>query len=426
MSSTHSPGWEPPSSDAALPQQPSGQPGGEPRYGDYGAAPAGQPSYPQAGPQGYSGHGAYQAYSNGGSPAGPAPYGGAPTAAPDYYGGAAPYVGGVPNYYGGAAALGAPRPGIIPLRPLAFGEILAGAFESLRANPRAMFVPALVVMAFVGALTALASVLLGTQSEIYALANAPATLTDDQVNAMLSELLLGYGGLILITAVLSGLATTVLTGLLIVTVSRTILGRVASPGEVWRRTKGRVWALIGQALLSSLITGGVLLVIGAIVTIPMVLLVANDGTGPGGAAAAVIASLIAIVAGMLVSAALYFKLCLAPAALILEHVGVVEGLRRSWALTRGHFWRVAGINIVAGLIVAAVTQILNSPVSFASGLLAQSPSSLFYLLPLPYFLSSLVSAITLPFIAAVTALLYTDLRMRSEGLDIELRRAAGV
>ena len=45
---------------------------------------------------------------------------------------------------------------------------------------------------------------------------------------------------------------------------------------------------------------------------------------------------------------------------------------------------------------------------------------------LTMLLTSVLSALVLPFTAAVTALTYIDLRMRGEGLDVELRRAAGV
>ena len=48
----------------------------------------------------------------------------------------------------------APKPGIIPLRPLGVMEIISGAFEALRANPRAMFLPALVVTSVIGIISA--------------------------------------------------------------------------------------------------------------------------------------------------------------------------------------------------------------------------------------------------------------------------------
>ncbi|RRD24434.1 sulfur globule family protein [Actinomyces bowdenii] len=406
MSSTHLPGWEPPSSNPPSPQppqSPGGQQDGSPRYGDYGTAPVGQPGYPQGGYQGYS------------APSGP-PYGSGP------YGGA-PY---------GAGMLGAPRPGIIPLRPLAFGEILGGAFESLRANPRAMFVPALVVMSITGAISAIIFWFLGSRD--YASLFDPSfnAASEEETAAVAEDFMLGlltqYG----VIGVLSTLATAILTGLLIVTVSRTILGRLATPGEVWERTKGRLWALIGQAVLTTLITSGVLVVITALAMIPAVLVITDDSTGPAGAGAALILGFLGIVVAALVSMTLYFKLCLAPAALILEHVGIMEGIRRSWALTRGHFWRTAGIRIVSLLIISFASYFISAPVGALAGFLTAIALSSDPILAaqvsgtLSTFLGMLVAALIQPFDAAVIALQYTDVRMRSEGLDIELRRAAGV
>lgn len=40
------------------------------------------------------------------------------------------------------------------------------------------------------------------------------------------------------------------------------------------------------------------------------------------------------------------------------------------------------------------------------------------------FLTALLQGLVIPFSVGVTALLYIDTRMRKEGLDVELRRAA--
>ena len=58
----------------------------------------------------------------------------------------------------------------------------------------------------------------------------------------------------IVGALLTALATTILTGLLIVAVSRSVLGCIATLGEVWERTRGRILPLIGQTLLITLIT----------------------------------------------------------------------------------------------------------------------------------------------------------------------------
>jgi len=348
-------------------------------------------------------------------------------AAPSYPGAA-----GYPGDGGNPSAL-APKPSIIPLRPLSIGEILGGAFESLRANPKAMFVPSLAVMTIVGLISAAGSVYslnrLGTTS-LYSSSGQPS---DADVQKQLSSLLELYAQSA-ISSILTMLASSILTGLLIVTVSRTILGRKASLGDVWQRTKPRVWALIGQAVIIQLILSAVMAAaIGIWVAVVFALGVPGmvEGSSRQGAAATVLLAflglfILIVLVGLGVFA-LYCKLCLAPAALILENVGVFEGISRSWTLTRGNFWRIVGIQLLSVIIIVFATGIATTPVSFLAGILAATvPSVETLTLAFSVLLGTIVTAATLPFDSAVRALIYTDLRMRSEGLDVELRRAAGV
>jgi putative membrane protein len=60
------------------------------------------------------------------------------------------------------------------------------------------------------------------------------------------------------------------------------------------------------------------------------------------------------------------------------------------------------------------------------GLVYAAPNMTIAILVASTLLNSLIQAAIQPFDSAVVALMYTDLRMRSEGLDVELRRAAGV
>ena len=130
---------------------------------------------------------------------------------------------------------------------------------------------------------------------------------------------------------------------------------------------------------------------------------------------------------MLALFALGCKLCLAPAALILENIGVFEGISRSWTLTRGYFWRVVGIRLLSTIIIGVASWAASSALNFVTqGLAFMAPSAMVVVLAGSVLVSSLIQAVTMPFDSAVVALIYTDLRMRSEGLDVELRRAAGV
>ena len=86
-----------------------------------------------------------------------------------------------------------------------------------------------------------------------------------------------------------------------------------------------------------------------------------------------------------------------------------------------------GIQLLSVIIIVFATGIATTPVNLLAGILAATvPSVETLTLAFSVLLGTIVTAATLPFDSAVRALIYTDLRMRSEGLDVELRRAAGV
>ena len=422
-------GWQAPDS-GAFSGTPSYPPQGSTHsgYGDYQTPPVGQPGsapgYPPPSAGGQPGYGPGGGYGPGTSGSGG--YG------PGYtqYPGSAGYT----NYTGYSSVV-APKPAIIPLRPLSIGEILGGAFESLRANPKAMFVPSLVVMSIMGLISA------GSFIFFFSRINLPGVttsgeLTEADVEANLDQLGSSIAGLLVqtgLTSVLTVFAASILTGLLIVTVSRTILGRKASLSDVWQRTKPRVGALIGQVIIIQIILS-VATVVFIVIGVVVFWLPVNSMTTSGGddsAAGLIVLTIIGIVVVtlvfMLALFALGCKLCLAPAALILENIGVFEGISRSWTLTRGYFWRVVGIRLLSTIIIGVASWAASSALNFVTqGLAFMAPSAMVVVLAGSVLVSSLIQAVTMPFDSAVVALIYTDLRMRSEGLDVELRRAAGV
>ena len=110
----------------------------------------------------------------------------------------------------------------------------------------------------------------------------------------------------------------------------------------------------------------------------------------------------------------------APTLVVSEHLGPIGALRRSWRLTRGHFWRALGYIILLTLLNTVVFSlplgllqtlvlVLLTPqlIGLLSGVMAGAG----------YFFSIL----WYPFLALVLLLIYYDLRMRSENLDLELR-----
>jgi len=131
--------------------------------------------------------------------------------------------------------------------------------------------------------------------------------------------------------------------------------------------------------------------------------------------------------------ALFYALwALSPPALLLENLSVFGALRRSWRLVRRSFWRVLGIMFLTALLVGILSGVISFPFAVISsllGLLQDRPYESFPLTLVQLLVSQIGSvisgAILYPLTAAVTALLYIDLRMRTEGLDVELMRATG-
>jgi hypothetical protein len=297
----------------------------------------------------------------------------------------------------------------VPLRPLGLGEILDGSFRAVRANPRVMFgVAALVVTVGVVIQTVLAWYLTGfLDDRTVDLADQLDPTGDlglqDQLGATLGSLL---------TLPLVSVATTVLTGLVIVSVSRSVLGRTVSIGEVLR--SGRVWWVLGFSLLSAVVAGAV-----AALAVALVVALAN---GAGDLVAAGVGVVLAVVL-VVVYVWFYVRTLLVPPALMLEGKGFWRTVARAWRLSRGRFWRLLGIYLLSSIIVGVVVQLISVPVTLVATFVFDDAQS-FGAIALGALADVVALTLATTFLASVVALLYIDVRMRREGLDVELARAA--
>lgn len=396
----------------------AGYPGATPGYS--GATPG----YPGAGGSATSGAGSYP----GATPGYPGGYPGAasyPGAGSYPSGGAYPGAGYGPGS-NGAANFYVYKPGIIPLRPLSIGDIYQGAFAAIKTNTRTMF-------GFTAALLGVVLVIsIATNYAIinlvlpnYLSPNSPYATAFISLSGSFSQL----GG-----SLLQVLATVLLSGLIVVAVSRSVLGRVASSKEVWERTKSKFLPLIGLNIITSIISG-LMMIIGIVVF--FVLLASAASTAETetelfqNLGISLVGLLILMLASVLVSSYLSIKFSVAPPAMVLENLGVFAALGRSWRLTRGNFWRLLGINILTAIITFMVAGIFVG-IADALGAIfivvgSSSPEDVIASLNTTYILVMVMSTIAqlliLPFTSSVNALLYIDLRMRKEGLDVELRNA---
>ncbi len=424
---TTTPGWAAPTppgagSDGA---RPAGPPSGAPAGPADGAHPTGPPPtqptatqpgattpQPGVGPVPPSGWGpGYTAGPAGGYGPGygrpPAPQ--APLTPPGGGYGSGP--GAPPRPLGFAPP--APRPGIVPLRPLGLGEILDGAFRAIRHNPRVMFGLSAIVVAVTVAIQAVLQWYVG--GLLAGQLGGVADTLDPTGELAIAEMLAPNLALLLTTPLLS-IATTVLTGLLIVSVSRSVIGRTISVGEVWSQAWRRVLVLLGFSLAVTLL---ILLVWGAWIGALALL-----GTAEQWGAVVVLGLLggLALLAGPV-----WFgiRILLVPATLVLEGTDVRTAVRRGWGLTRGSFWRLLGIYLLTSIMVAFVAGLIAAPAGMISALLLGDPLlTSFGGIALSSLANVVAYTLTTSFMAAVLALLYVDVRMRREGLDVELARAA--
>lgn len=307
-----------------------------------------------------------------------------------------------------------PKPGIIPLRPLGLGEILDGAFQACRRNPLSTFGTAILFQVIVGVVTVL--LMFGLTGSLATF--DPVTASSEEVTGLVASALSAGSVLILLTSV----GVLILQGVLIIPIARAVLDERTGFAELWKLAGRRILPLIGL--------GAILLVLWTVSLLVVVLILVGLSFALGDAAVAIV--VIGTLAALAAAVWLSIKWVMAPAALILEGVGPLAALRRSWTLTTGNWWRTFGILVLTSIIVSIITQVVAAPVSFLAfgfGSFSSSPdtTTAALLQSLPVLLivqvvTAVFTAIGFAFQAGVTALLYVDLRIRREGFDIVLLR----
>ncbi len=102
------------------------------------------------------------------------------------------------------------------------------------------------------------------------------------------------------------------------------------------------------------------------------------------------------------------------AALMIERVGPMASLGRSWRLVAGERWRLFWVVLLLILISVIVFWIIGIVLYFLmSGLFGAGDGFAFY------FMSQIVTLLLIPMSAAFTTVVYLDLRVRKEGLNKE-------
>jgi hypothetical protein len=185
------------------------------------------------------------------------------------------------------------------------------------------------------------------------------------------------------------------TGALVTIAGLRTLGQPCTLGTAYAHARRRYWSLLGASLLSTLAVGAI--------------------------------TACTFFVGAPFALFLYVSWQLAPQAIVLEGRRAGAGLARSNHLVRGAWWRLAGLLIVVGIL-----RVFAAAVPGGLGLLISGFTSSEDLLGggagvvLLAIIASLVDVVMIPIAVTVSTLMFSDLRLRREGFDIDLllQRAA--
>jgi hypothetical protein len=232
----------------------------------------------------------------------------------------------------------------------------------------------------------------------------------------------------LVPIILGLIGSAFLQGVIVTEVARGTVGEKLGMRGLWRGIVGRRLALIGWVCLVAVAVLLAIAVLGGIVT-GLVLL------GTGGIVAGVLSGLLGGLVLVVVAVWIGTKVSLVPSIIVLERAGIRTAIGRSWMLTNGFFWRTFGVQALIAVILGIATEIVTVPISliysFAAALIDPTDAGavngtaivvtiVSYLVLL--LVSLVIGSVTAIVQSATTALIYIDLRMRKEGLDLTLIR----
>ena len=175
----------------------------------------------------------------------------------------------------------------------------------------------------------------------------------------------------------------------------------ASVAEALQVGARRFLILLGASLLVGLAA--------AAVAIPVIIVIGAAAFAGGSAAAAAGVAVLGALVALVLLLALWVRLMLMTPVAAVEPGGPIALIRRSWALTSGHFWRLLGfalLALVAAMVaMAAVTAVVGLVILLLAG--PAEPNSLSMILLL--LVSALLQAVISMLLATMIARIYAQL-----------------
>jgi hypothetical protein len=213
-----------------------------------------------------------------------------------------------------------------------------------------------------------------------------------------------------------------------------LIGRPESEAEARAQLEDKKWEFLGLAILVGIISFFVffafyiILIVLILIGVGFVAVAGEDNLVLIG----IMIVLAVLVFFMFIAVLTWFfsRLIITELPLAIETpMDVSNSIKRSWNLTKSYVLRLQGILVVAFLItlpLQIITQTLAIGAQILLGRFMDEDSEIFTLLSflLGYVIGIVSGVLVTPFWQAVKAVIYYDVRSRSEGLGIEIRDRA--
>lgn len=314
-----------------------------------------------------------------------------------------------------------PKRGLVPLRPVPYGQVLSAPFRLQRRTPRTTLAPALLVSLVTTAAALLARWVLTTAPQ----EALDSSYYDDFLIAnnivAVSDAIAGW-----VPLALAFPATALLTGLVVVPAARALLAERVSFRGVRFRLRGRTVSLLLWTLLVLLVSVGILALLSL-----LPLLAASSSTIGG--AFAFLAAFLELAVLIPSLGYVIARLGFTSAVIAIEGRRLGSAIARSWRLTRRSGFRLLATQLLIWIVVALASGVLSAPVGWALDLVGgliwpNGPSvaeAAWYgagRAVVINVVSAVLGAFGLVLQTVCAALLYLDQRMRVEALDLTLAR----
>jgi hypothetical protein len=289
------------------------------------------------------------------------------------------------------------------LRPLGVGEIIDRAIKVYGRNAAALLG---IVAIFVVPLQVLSGLILASAwpSSVTGLLSQTRPLQQPANLSLVAGDFRRFAAAIFVVSILTLLAQQLATAACLRTVSEAYLGERPD----WRESVAFAFRRLGRLLLFFLCLAllAIPFGLGLLIVSFIVSLVVR---GIGGA---LLLTVLVLVLYAWIGVSLYISI----PVVLLEDVGPFEAMARSFRLVRGKFWHTFGVLVVSLL----VTFVAYFVFQLGFGLLIRAGHSVTGLFVQSTLVLSISGVLITPFLAAVVAILYIDLRVRKEGFDLEL------